>query len=172
MTRHPPSPAPAPHNQALRELAEEARVLVRTCTGAAITVISGLPARFVGTSLLATRLDQAQWDSGQGPGLDAIHQLQVFNVADLGTARSWPEFTKMARGRGVASCLAVPITWGGRALGALNLYSQTPDGFAGQERLGLQLAADAAVALSASEAEPADRPVPAADDVRQEPAVS
>lgn len=171
MDRNLPSPAQAPHEQALRQLVEEARVLVRGCCGAAISVGSVPPARIVGTSPLATRLDEAQWASGRGPGLDAIHQLQVFNVADLDAARSWPEFTRMALVRGVASCLAVPITWRGRALGALNLYSQRADGFAGQERLGLQLAADAAVALSASAVEPAGQREPAAP-ARPEPAVS
>jgi GAF domain-containing protein len=171
MTTNLRPPAQAPHKKALLQLVEEARVLVRSCTGAAITVISGLPAQIVGTSLLATRLDQAQWASGQGPGLDAVHQLQVFNVADLGAARSWPEFTGLALGRGVASCLAVPIIWRGRALGALNLYSESADGFAGQERLGLQLAADAAVALSAFCDDSAGQQVPAADP-RPESAVS
>lgn len=171
MTKHTSPSAPAPLEQALRQLADEARVLVRTCTGAALSVVTGGDVQIVGTSLLATQLDQAQWTSGQGPGLDAIHQLQVFNVGDLRSVRSWPEFTRLALARGVAGCLAVPITWRGRALGTLNLYSATPDGFAGREQLGLRLAADAAVALAATGGEPGTEPVPVAGP-RAEPAVS
>jgi hypothetical protein len=144
-------PLPVPdevEEHALRLVAEHARATAG-CAAAGLTVVraEGLPL-ILGTSLLGTELEQAQWDAGDGPGLDAIGQLQVFNVGSLATARSWPLFAQQAVARSVGSCLAVPIILRGRARGALDLYATEPDGFEGAERVALRFAAEAAVALS------------------------
>jgi GAF domain-containing protein len=178
MTDQPPPPSPVTaHEPALRQVTAEALLLVRSCSAAAVTVICRDPMVIVGTSALAIRLDQAQWDSVQGPGIDAIQQLQVFNVADLAAARSWPQFTTLALAAGLMSSLAVPVIWRGRAIGALNLYSAEPDGFAGLEPLGLRLASNAALALSTPAEVPArERRLAAApagtDELPRERAVS
>ncbi|MFP5377652.1 MAG: GAF domain-containing protein, partial [Acidimicrobiia bacterium] len=86
-----------------------------------------------------------------GPGIDALRQLQVFNVASLASAPAWPEFTELALAQGVRSTLAVPVTAGGRALGVLNLYSADVDAFAGREPIALRYASDAASMLAGSE---------------------
>lgn len=175
MNQNPPTSTPTrAYGPALRQVTEEARLVLGACAAAAITVSSGTPVLIVGTSKMATQLDRAQWDAGDGPGLDAMEQLQVFNVADLAAARSWPQFSDLARARGVRSSLAVPITWRGRALGALNLYSPDLDGFAGCEPLGLQFATTAAVVLSTPMAEqaPATPRQIAAGGARAERAVS
>jgi len=144
-------PLPKPEEveeQALRLVAERA-CSVTGCAAAGATVVraKGTPL-ILGTSLLGAQTEQAQWDSGHGPGLDAIGQLQVFNVASLATARSWSLFVQYAIARGVRSCLAVPIILRGRALGALNLYSTEPAAFDGAEQVGLHFAGEAALALS------------------------
>ncbi|MGH9178944.1 MAG: GAF domain-containing protein [Acidimicrobiales bacterium] len=149
MTDQPPlSPPVTVHEPTLRHVTAEALLIVRSCSAVAVTVATYAPVMILGTSAVAVQLDQAQWEAGQGPGIDAIQQLQVFNVADLAATRSWPEFTALAVAHGLRSSLAVPVTWRGRAMGALNLYSVEPDGFAGLEPLGLRLASDAALALS------------------------
>ncbi len=138
--------------QTLRLVAEQA-CSAAGCVAAGVTVVrpEGLPL-ILGTSLLGAQMARAQWDSGDGPGIDAIGQLQVFNVACLATARSWSLFVRQAIARGVASCLAVPIILRGRALGALDLYSTEPAAFDGAEQLGLHFASEAAAALSQIEA--------------------
>ncbi len=175
MTHNPPSSTPTrAHGPALRQVTEEARLVLGASAAAAITVSSSMPVLIVGTSHVATQLDRAQWDAGDGPAVDAMEHLQVFNIADLAAARSWPQFSDLARARGVLSSLAVPITWRGRALGALNLYSPDLDGFAGYEPLGLRFATAAAVVLSTPMAEQAPgtpRQI-AADGARAERAVS
>lgn len=133
--------------EALRLVAERA-CSSAGCVAAGITVVRGGVGLVVGTSLLGRRLEQDQWDAGQGPGLDAMRQLQVFNVACLVTATSWPEFVPLARSRGVRSSLAMPITLRGQALGALDLYSLDPEWFNGAEQLGLHYAGEAARVLS------------------------
>lgn len=175
MTQNPLSSTPTrARGPALRQVTEEARLFFGARAAAAITVSSSMPVLIVGTSQVATRLDRAQWDACDGPGVDAMEQLQVFNIADLAAARSWPQFSDLARARGVLSSLAVPITWRGRALGALNLYSPDLDGFAGCEPLGLEFATAAAVVLSTPMAEQAPRTPRrlAADGARAERAVS
>ena len=133
----------------LRLVAEQACAQA-LCVTAGVTLVRGNgSALVVGTSLLGRQLEQTQRDLGQGPGVDAIRQLQVFNVASLGTTRSWPDFVSQAVSRGVRSALAVPIVLRGRALGALDLYSLEPAAFDGIEQVGLHFASEAAMALAA-----------------------
>lgn len=138
-------------DHALRLVAEQACRRAGAAT-AGMTVVRGDdPALVVGTSLLGHQLEQAQLAAGHGPGLDAIRQLQVFNVDCLATNASWPAFTPVAVSRGVRSSLAVPIILHGRALGVLDLYSLDPGAFEGAEQVGLHFAAEAAKVLSGND---------------------
>lgn len=138
------------HQQALRRVVEDTLARFPACSASAITLVKGHePVLLVGTSLLGQQLEEAQWDLGHGPGIDAVRQLQVFNVACLRTTTSWPEFSRLATSRGMRSAMAVPITGRGSTVGALSLYSQERDGFAAQEQVGLRCAAEAALALMA-----------------------
>ena len=141
-----------PDGDGLRLVVEEVRSSIPGCEAAAVSVVQGDdPVTVVGTSLLGCQLEQAQWTAQRGPAVDAIRQLQVFNVARLSAALSWPEFTRIALGRGVRSTLAVPVTAGGRALGVLNLYSSEPDAFAGRESVAVRYASQAAALLAGVE---------------------
>jgi len=139
-------------HHALRLVAEQAASAVG-CAAAGVTVVRPHgPPLLTGTALLGAQLEEEQWDAGDGPGLDAMGQLQVFNVARLVDAQSWPGFVAHAVSRGVRSCLAVPIVLRGRALGALDLYSVDPDAFDGFEQMGLHFAGEAALTLARVEA--------------------
>lgn len=145
-----------PDGDGLRLVVEEVRSSVPGCGAAVVSVVRGDdPVTVVGTSLLGCQLEQAQWTAQRGPAVDAIRQLQVFNVSCLSTARSWPEFTRVALGRGVRSTLAVPVTARGRALGVLNLYSSERDAFAGRESVAVRYASQAAALLAGVEWTPA-----------------
>lgn len=148
-----PLPVPEEVEEHMLRLVAEQACSAAGCVAAGMTLVrpEGSPL-ILGTSLLGDQLERAQWDSLDGPGLDAIRQLQVFNVACLASALSWSLFVHHATARGVASCLAVPIILRGRALGALDLYSTEPAGFDGAEQVGLHFASEAAVALSQIEA--------------------
>lgn len=138
----------------LRRIADQA-CAATACVAAGVTVVRPAgPALLVGTSLLGIQLEEAQSDAGHGPGLDAIGQLQVFNVACLASARSWPGFVPQAVGRGIRSCLAVPVVLRGRALGALDLYADRPGAFEGIEQVGLYFAGEVALALAGIEGAP------------------
>ena len=138
-----------PDGDALRLVAEEVRAAIRGCGTAAVTAVVGeQPVMVVGTDLLGCQLEEAQWSTGRGPGIDAMRQLQVFNVASLAAAPSWPEFTRVALGHGVRCTLSVPVTARGRALGVLDLYASEPGAFTGWEPVAIRHASQAAALLA------------------------
>ncbi|HVM02899.1 MAG TPA: hypothetical protein VM263_09540, partial [Acidimicrobiales bacterium] len=95
---HAPSAADA---HELRLVVDDVRSSMAGCRAASLTVVRGEEAvMVVGTSALGRRLEEAQWAAGHGPGIDALRQLQVFNVASLASARAWPEFTELALAQG------------------------------------------------------------------------
>ena len=164
-----PQAAPAEADtEALRRVAEEASSLVGTCAAAAITVMTAEDeAVVVSTCPLGQELEEAQWASGEGPGLDAIRQFQVFNIASLLTTTSWPAFRAVAASHGVRSTLSVPIVHRGRVLGALDLYGLDAGVFDGQEQVGLRFATRAAQVLAGTQfgdLGPLPSPAPVASD--------
>lgn len=78
-------------------------------------------------------MDHDQYDTGQGPCLDAARQGEPFEIDALAVEGRWPAFVPRARARGIESILSSPLLDGGRAHGALNIYARTPGSFAGQE---------------------------------------
>ena len=136
-------------DKALLAVADGARSMVAGCTAAAVTVVRhDEPVLLVATSLRGRQLERAQWTAGHGPSIDAIRQLQVFNVASLAATASWPEFASVALARGVHSVLALPVTARGGALGVLALYGGDPGAFDGHEADGLRYATGAAAVLA------------------------
>lgn len=147
---------------ALKRVAALAQASISGCDAAAVTLVrNGRAMPVVSTSDIGRELDSVQCRTGEGPSLDAIRQLQVFNVATAADARSWPGFSKEATARGVLSSLSVPLTVGGEAVGALNLYSKRADAFVGFEAVavvfGCQAAATVSGALPGIRTSPEDR---------------
>ncbi|MDP9388489.1 MAG: GAF domain-containing protein [Actinomycetota bacterium] len=137
-------------DRTLRSILKHARRAVPGGDEAGIVLVTdGVAAMAAGTAHMARQLDRTQCESGRGPGLEAMRQLQVFNVGCLASSSSsWPDFSWVAARLGVASSLSVPVTWAGRALGVLGVYSSRPDAFAGCEAAGIEVAREAALALA------------------------
>ena len=96
---------------------------------------------------LARRSDQAQYDSGEGPCLEAIRQHRTVRVDDLGSTDAWPRFAPRAYNLGVRSMLSFHLFVDRQTLGALNLHAVVPRSFTDvDEEDGEVLAAHAAVA--------------------------
>jgi len=95
-------------------------------------------------------VDAIQYETGEGPCLDAIREHEIFETGDLGREARWPQFSIRAqRATGVTSMLAFRLFIEGDTLGSLNLYSKAADAFGEESRtVGLVFAAHAAVALS------------------------
>ncbi|MEU7531757.1 GAF and ANTAR domain-containing protein [Saccharothrix sp. NPDC042600] len=106
------------------------------------------------TADIVDRVDQAQYDTGQGPCLDALLQQLTVTVPDLRTESRWPAFAERVRGYGVLSMLSFQLFVGADDLGALTLYSSRPEAFGrDSEDVGLLFATHAAVALATARRE-------------------
>jgi GAF domain-containing protein len=103
---------------------------------------------------LAGAVDQAQYETGQGPCLETLYEQETVRLSDLRGEQRWPEFTKRAGELGVRSMLAVQLFVEGEDLGALNLHSRRHDAFGDEsEQVALMFAAHAAVAFAGAKAE-------------------
>lgn len=105
------------------------------------------------TNDLVCRADQLQYDSQEGPCLDAIWQQETVHSPDLAADDRWPRWApRVVKELGVASMLAFQLYTAGDSLGALNLYSHTVNGFTEDDlTAGTFLAAHVAVALAESQ---------------------
>ena len=103
----------------------------------------------------ATRADQPQYEANQGPCLDAIWELDTFQIDDMTTEQRYPDWARrVAEETGIRSSLSLQMFTNEDSLGALNLYSPQPEAFdAGTRGEGLAFAAQAAVALRSARKE-------------------
>lgn len=98
---------------------------------------------------LVAEVDKIQFDTGQGPCLDALYEHRTVTVPELATERRWPRFAERAAGLGVGSMLSFQLYVAGDDLGGLNLYAAEPGAFDEEsQQVGLLFAAHAAVALA------------------------
>lgn len=79
-------------------------------------------------------MDHDQYDTGEGPCLDAARHGEAFHVESLATEQRWSQFVPRARARGIVSILSSPLLDGGAAHGALNIYARTVGAFAEREK--------------------------------------
>jgi GAF domain-containing protein len=104
------------------------------------------------TSDLPRAVDEAQYDTGQGPCLSSLYQRRTVRLSNLATDLRWPDFAARALELGVWSMLAIQLYVEGDDLGALNLHSRRPDAFTDEsEQVGLLFAAHAAVAMAGAQ---------------------
>jgi GAF domain-containing protein len=97
----------------------------------------------------ATRADQLQYETNQGPCLDAIWEQDTVQIDDLTTEQRYSAWARrVVEQTGIRSSLSLPLFTNEDSLGALNLYAPQPEAFDAQTRgEGLAFAAQAAVAL-------------------------
>jgi transcriptional regulator with GAF, ATPase, and Fis domain len=101
------------------------------------------------TADVARRVDQLQYDTGQGPCLEAIREQRTVRLSDMTVETRWLQFTRQAAQLGVLSMLSFQLFVQRDNLGALNLYAEHADAFDDKsEQVGLVFAAHAAVAMS------------------------
>ncbi|WP_103338511.1 GAF and ANTAR domain-containing protein [Amycolatopsis sp. CA-126428] len=98
------------------------------------------------TADAARGIDQAQYDAGEGPGLEAARSGHVQRVNVTEVAQRWPEFTAAADAVTVGSCLSAPLFIDQRYQGSLNLYGTGNEGFGTLDAALLELYTTAAEA--------------------------
>jgi transcriptional regulator with GAF, ATPase, and Fis domain len=130
------------------------RAAVETVPGAAYASVTQVRNRrevqtTTGTDELVYRVDRLQYDTGQGPCLDALFEQRTVRLGDMAGEARWPAFTKGAMELGVHSMLAFQLYVADDNLGSLNLFATEPDAFSDQsEHVGLLFAAHAGIALA------------------------
>ncbi|HYO61668.1 MAG TPA: anti-sigma factor [Actinomycetota bacterium] len=131
---------------------------VRTIAGcdlASVSLVKPDGISTVGSSdEMAVVLDALQYETGQGPCLDAIGKDSTwFQIEEMSTDTKWPAFTALAAGHGFEGLLAFTLRVDSDTLGALNLYARRPGAFQQEDRdYGAIYAAHAAVTLASAQA--------------------
>jgi GAF domain-containing protein len=116
-------------------------------------MVDGRHRTAVFTDETAPEIDQAQYDSGEGPCLDAFHDRQVYAIDDTSQEGSWPAFRAAAVAKGIKSTLSLPLVVDRAAVGAMNLYSREAHGFEPTDQdVGSAFAAQAAIVLANAQA--------------------
>lgn len=77
---------------------------------------------------LVARVDELQFDLGEGPCWEAVSTASVVYDPDLkaGYDRRWPVFRKAVAGEDVGALYALPMTIGTLQVGAIDLYAREP----------------------------------------------
>jgi len=88
-------------------------------------LVDGKPETGVFTDPEAPEIDRAQYETGQGPCLDAFRDQQIYRIDSTADETRWPAFTKDAANHGICCTLSVPVSARGEGLGALNLFSRS-----------------------------------------------
>ncbi|MDQ0079117.1 GAF and ANTAR domain-containing protein [Arthrobacter oryzae] len=91
------------------------------------------PVTVASSEVRASRLDETQYSSGDGPCLSAIRRQVVVHIPDLASDDRWPAYTAAALEAGIGSSLSVPLLLAGEAEAGLNLYSTRSHGFTGED---------------------------------------
>jgi GAF domain-containing protein len=134
---------------ALSRVSRVASHTMTCCDYASVTLWrDGRPATVGSSDDRAVRIDELQYTEAEGPCLDAVREGSLFRVRDLADEPRWPSYTPRAAAAGARSSVSLPLSAHGQTVGALNLYSERPDGFSAADvALGELLAAHAGVAV-------------------------
>lgn len=100
-------------------------------TGAAVTMFGGTSAETLvsASDELAARLDELQFDLGEGPRWEALRTRLPVLIPDVHShPYSWPVFNKALLDTNVAAIFVFPLTLGALDLGAVELHHTKPGG--------------------------------------------
>ncbi len=99
-------------------------------TGAAISTIGSLvaPETLCASDAAAARLDELQFDLGEGPCWEVLATGRPVLERDIRTSirGAWPAFTEAARDLPVRGMYAFPLAIGRLNVGVIDLYSDKP----------------------------------------------
>lgn len=139
--------ADSPLNESVRALS---RFFVGDCTVketlqrvATLTLEAVPAAHFVGLTMLldgrhdtavftddtVPEVDQAQYETGEGPCLDAFHEQRVIVIESTREDGPWPAFRQRAAKHGIGSTLSLPMGVDQVPVGAMNLYAHGEQAF-------------------------------------------
>ena len=116
-------------------------------------MVEGRERTAVFTDKAAPEIDQAQYDTGEGPCLDAFRMQQIFEIGSMKEDGPWPAFRAAALAHGIHSSLSLPLVVDKESVGAMNLYAYESHAFQAADRdTGAVFASQAAIVLANSQA--------------------
>jgi GAF domain-containing protein len=105
------------------------------------------------TDPASPEVDQAQYDTNDGPCLEAFDRREAIDLRCTTDPGEWPAFRKAAADHGILSTLSLPLVVAERAVGAVNLYAREVDAFGDVDRAAASLfAGQAAIVLANAQA--------------------
>lgn len=121
-------------------------------TGASLSVMSGAVGQSTlsSSNAVAARLDELQFDLGEGPCWEALstHRPALTPDINAGTNDAWPIFAEAVRSdrvaRDVSAIFAFPLVVGTLDLGAVDLYADAPGTLTAQQVAGATSLAEVA----------------------------
>jgi GAF domain-containing protein len=134
----------------LQRVAELARATIDGCDSAGVTVLDKSKIyTAAATDKFTLEIDRDQYENQEGPCLQALHTQDVVRSEDIANESRWPGFVEAATRDGLGAVLSLPLAVRDQPMGALNLYSRSPNSF-GQfsHSLGMLFAGQASVAIS------------------------
>lgn len=134
----------------LSKVIELTKQVIRPADAVSITLVRrGRAETAAYTDVIAMQADERQYGLDAGPCLDAARGGQVIYIVDMRSEQRWPDYAPQAVEVGVLSSLSIPLPIQEDLIGALNIYSRSPQAFADADiQAGESMAAYAAVALS------------------------
>ena len=140
-------------DETLQRIVDLAEDYLNECSGASLMLVRGR--RSVSTPAFSSKVayesDLLQYETGEGPCLDAIRDHQVFVIDDLETDDRWPDYRGRALELGVRSMLSFRLFIAEDTMGALDMYSARAHAFDGHATaLGQVFASHASVAMKAA----------------------
>ena len=134
---------------AVQRLALVARDMVMSSVGAGASLLDEQGRRTSAgtTDKVAEQADALQYELGHGPCLSAWATASVQHVSDTVTEERWPAWCFRAQRLGIRSVLSAPMTFRNGRIGALKVYSTSPDAFSVEDEHRLLLLAEAAGTL-------------------------
>jgi GAF domain-containing protein len=121
---------------------------------AGLTMISeGRKRTAVYTDELAPEIDRSQYETDDGPCIEAFETGQVQTIESTLENGRWPEFREGAAKHGIHSALSIPMMVDRKTVGAMNLFSRREHAFTEQDHeFGLLFASQAAIVLANTQA--------------------
>ena len=98
----------------------------------ALTLVRGMqrPVTVAATGQLAWRVDRIQYETGQGPCLEAVHGHDVARAVDLRTDTQWPEFARRCVAEtSIRSMFSLRLFLSSDDRAAPNFYAARPAAF-------------------------------------------
>jgi GAF domain-containing protein len=139
-----------PLSATLERVAELAKQTIPGAAEVSVTLLQdGEVASVAFTGPLPVQLDERQYEGGFGPCMDAATSGRTITIDDTAHSPSYPDFARMAAGKGIRHTMSIGLPVQRQTIGALNVYGADGIPFdEAQQELATAFASYAAVAVA------------------------